>query len=293
MAETGTAMQEKPALQGNGGTQGEPEMVSEVMRVWRPAGQGFSRSQKVPGRLSPSTRVPGSKKLSEATLEPLADNEQVVSTDALRPARQYEPNPRSRRREEVENIALDAAAHLTHRLIERGTPILMSFVFDRVIPAATSKAKRAIASRKARRQATAATQNGAAQVNVTNPDDAATVQVCVPPPSVEAVDEVGVDIEVQRPVIGREEARQRRELRRAALLLAAKQERILQQAVVVDDEDLLQLDDNAVTQEKLEADLPLKLEAAPLPASDGRVASLRDVLGAEADLREQSRVRSD
>lgn len=287
-------MQEKPTLQGNGGTQGEPEMVSEVMRVWRPAGQGFSRSQKVPGRLSPSTRVPGSKKLSEAILEPLADNEQVVSTAALRPSRQHEPNPRSRRREQAENVALGAAAHLTHRLIERGTPVLVDFVFDRVIPAATSKIKRAVASRKARRQATTATQSGATQVNVTKPDDpAATVQICVPPPSVGAVDEVDADIEVQRPVIGREEARQRRELRRAALLLAAEQERVLQQAVVVDDEDLLQLDDNAVTQEELEADLPLKLEAAPLAASDGKVASLSDVLGAEADPREQSRVRSD
>jgi hypothetical protein len=285
-------MQEEPTLQGNGGTQGEPEMVSEVMRVWRPADQGFSRSQKVPGRLSPSTRVPGSKKLSEATLEPLADNEQVVSTDAWRPSRQHEPDPRSRRREQAENIALDAAEHLTHRLIERGTPVLLDFVFDRVIPAATSKVKRAVASRKAHRQATTATQSGAAQVNVTKPDDAGTVQICVPPPSVEAVDEVGADIEVQRPVIGREEARQRRELHRAALLLAAEQERILQQAVVVDDEDLLQLDDNAVTQAKLKADLPLKLEAAPLAASGDKVASISDLLGAEADPREQSRVRS-
>lgn len=58
-------------------------------------------------------------------------------------------------------------------------------------------------------------------------------------------------------------------------------ERILRQAVVVNDEDLLQLDDSTVTQGQLDAYVALELEAAPLPASDGRVVSLSDVLDEE------------
>jgi len=297
------AMQEEPALRDEAGTQEEPEMVAEVMRVWRPAGQVFSRSQKVPGRYSPSTRVSGSRKLSEATLEPLAENEQVVAADAPQPtvqsAARQAPDHRSRRREEVEDFFIDAAVHLGHRLIERGTPILMSLIVDRAIPAATSKVKHAFAARKARRQSTTAPQNITAQENAAEsdtaaePDNVAAPQTCLPPAPVEVGHEVGAAIGAQMPVIGREEALHRIEMRRAALLFAAEQERILRQSVVVDDVDLLQLDGAAVAQEQLGADAQLKLEAAPSPASDGRLVSLSDVLGTEPDPQEGSRVKPD
>lgn len=294
-------MQEEPALRDEAGTQEEPKMVAEVMRVWRPAGQKFSRSQKEPGRYSPSTRVSGSRKLSEATLEPLAENEQVVVADAPQPALQsaacHAPDHRSRRREEVEDFVIDAAVQLGHRLIERGTPILMSLIVDRAIPAATSKVKRAFAARKTRRQSTTAVQNIMAHENAAEsatagePENVVGPLTCPPPASVEAGHDVGVAIGAQVPVISREEALQRIEMRRAALLFAAEQERILRQSVVVDDEHRLQLDDAAMAQEQLGADVHLKLEAAPSSASDGRMLSLSDVLGTEPDPQDGSRVK--
>lgn len=252
-AKAGMAMQEEPDLRDEAGTQEEPEMVAEVMRVWRPSGQEFFRSQKVPGRYSPSTGVSGSRKLSEAVLEPLAENGQVVGADAPQPAVQsaarHRPDHRSRRGEDVERFVIDAAVQLGHRLIERGTPILVSLIVDRAIPAATSKVKRVFAAKKARRQSTRVTQNITAREGAAGPDNVAAPQICLSLAPAKGGHEVGVVIGAQIPVIGREEALQRIEMRRAALLFAAEQERILRQSVVVDNEGLLQLDDADVAQD--------------------------------------------